>query len=202
MSIMYGLIIFEDRIIDMCRSVTGLFLILLFIPSCNDNCEEEALNLCLESFLTGSGINVTNVEFYDNYSLWRCSHNDDYRFTYLDLSTPACTGINADITVSNNIIIDSLTSNLEEFQEPFCNTNSYSLYRTIDELFAIIQAAIDERIVLEPFNRNSPDQTTADVVSIEYDETYGYPVRCNIDYVRGIADDEFVFEIIEFRLLQ
>ncbi len=56
--------------------------------------------------------------------------------------------------------------------------------RSVESLFEIIQEAIDD---------------SASLVSVEFDETNGYPIYMSIDPVRLIADDEVIYRITDFQ---
>jgi hypothetical protein len=56
-------------------------------------------------------------------------------------------------------------------------------YRTIDGLFDFIQGAVDEDV---------------DQMDAAYNSRFGYPVSCQVDYDRGVADEEMAFYVHEF----
>lgn len=58
---------------------------------------------------------------------------------------------------------------------------------TIDKLFGLIERALEE---------------DADVVSVEYDEEYGFPTDISIDWYREGYDDEVWYAVREFEVLE
>ncbi len=73
------------------------------------------------------------------------------------------------------IPIDSLTSS---------NTTVYSeLYPTVDELFGIIKDAA---------------RRDAEQLDVTYNNKFGYPEKIDIDYSRGVADDEITYIISNY----
>lgn len=66
-------------------------------------------------------------------------------------------------------------SNLELFQR----------YETIDKIFAELETALVE----------------ADSVTVEYDETYGFPAQVSIDLDQQMADEEIYLTISDFEAL-
>ena len=63
------------------------------------------------------------------------------------------------------------------------NGQIFAAYDTIEDLFAVIQRAIDTR---------------ADSISVDYDPVLGYPSRITIDYIRLAVDDELGIEVSQF----
>ena len=59
-------------------------------------------------------------------------------------------------------------------------------FPVIDELFDLIESAMERG---------------ADELVVEYDPIRGYPLRIQIDYSRGAADDEYVYTISNFLVL-
>lgn len=59
-------------------------------------------------------------------------------------------------------------------------------YDTIDELFEVIQEAIDSE---------------ADVIDIAYHPDYGYPEQISLDPIKDAFDDEVVYRVMAFEVL-
>ena len=59
-------------------------------------------------------------------------------------------------------------------------------YDTIEELFGVIQAAIDQE---------------ADVIDIAYHPDYGYPEQISLDSIKEALDDEVVYRVSAFEIL-
>lgn len=64
-----------------------------------------------------------------------------------------------------------------ESQQP-ADPQFMSHYKTIEELFGLLQEAIDR----------NPDR-----MAVNYDPAYGYPLSANIDYSEQMADEELMF---------
>jgi hypothetical protein len=62
----------------------------------------------------------------------------------------------------------------------------FDKYATIDRLFAELEAGLNG---------------AADKVTIEYDETYGFPTKADIDFVEEAIDDELYLTISNFEEL-
>ena len=60
-------------------------------------------------------------------------------------------------------------------------------YDTIDKVFDIVQAALDQR---------------AQEIRVSYDPTFGYPTQIFVDPMKGRADDEFSLAISRFEVLK
>jgi hypothetical protein len=65
---------------------------------------------------------------------------------------------------------------------PVGNTN-FIKYDTIDEMFQVIEYAIDQG---------------ADEIKVEYDADLGYPARIEIDFIKMAVDDEITYTISHF----
>jgi hypothetical protein len=65
------------------------------------------------------------------------------------------------------------------------NLELFERYATIDRIFAELETALVE----------------ADSVTVEYDETYGFPTQVSIDLDQQMADEEIYLTISDFELL-
>ena len=68
----------------------------------------------------------------------------------------------------------------------------FDRYVTIDRLFDGIEKS---------FAVEGGDQGPADKVTVEYDATYGYPTKIDIDFVENAIDDELYLSISGFEAL-
>lgn len=67
------------------------------------------------------------------------------------------------------------------------NGQVFAAYATLDDLFGVIQRAINAR---------------ADSLDVDYDPTLGYPTRITIDYIRLAADDELGVNVSQFEAVR
>jgi hypothetical protein len=88
----------------------------------------------------------------------------------------------ARITVQNGRAI-SITPGDDEPIPLENNGQIFAAYDTVEDLFAVIQRAIDTR---------------ADSLNVDYDPVLGYPTRITIDYIRLAADDELGIQVSQF----
>ncbi|HSB03196.1 MAG TPA: DUF6174 domain-containing protein, partial [Anaerolineales bacterium] len=72
----------------------------------------------------------------------------------------------------------------------------FEKYATIDKIFAGI-----ERDFQDTAATGDPDPRKADEVLVEYDETYGFPTKVNIDFIKNAVDDELALTISNFEKL-
>ena len=70
--------------------------------------------------------------------------------------------------------------------DPSLRQDLFDKYATIDGLFAELETDLNG---------------AADKVTIEYDETYGYPTKADIDFVEEAIDDELYLSISNFEAL-
>jgi hypothetical protein len=68
----------------------------------------------------------------------------------------------------------------------------FQRYDTIDKLFDGIESG---------FDFEGDDQGPADKVTVEYDATYGFPTKIDIDFIEQAADDELYLSISGFEAL-
>lgn len=68
----------------------------------------------------------------------------------------------------------------------------FNRYVTIDRLFDGIESGFDVE---------GTDQGPADKVTVEYDATYGFPTKIDIDFVEEAIDDELYLSISGFEAL-
>ena len=68
----------------------------------------------------------------------------------------------------------------------------FKRYETIDKLFDGIESG---------FDFEGDDQGPADKVTVEYDATYGFPTKIDIDFIEQAIDDELYLSISGFEAL-
>jgi hypothetical protein len=104
--------------------------------------------------------------------------NYEYRLRVLCFCPPNVT-FPVIIKVQNGVNLS-----VEYAQEPKEVTNNYfKPVDTIDKLFDVIQKAIDDE---------------ADSLVVEYDSTYGYPLKIQIDPITDAIDEEIAYFVEAF----
>jgi hypothetical protein len=68
----------------------------------------------------------------------------------------------------------------------------FGRYNTIEKLFAGIEKS---------FDFEGDDQGPAEKVTVEYDATYGFPTKIDIDFIEQAIDDELYISVSNFEVL-
>ena len=140
------------------------------------------------------------IAFQESYAKWRCSNISSYKFTYKVTGGFGPCGL-AEIvaTVENGFVTNTeLTEQSISKQEICLNT------RTIEDYYEILEKAVTASLPIEnPVIVHAIGQSLliADRVNAEYDNDFGIPTNYYIDYIFGLADEEFGIEITQFELL-
>lgn len=113
-----------------------------------------------------------------NIAQWESQQLEEYAFSYE--RSCFCTPLRQSSLVNDGEVIRSY-DNLEKV---FVPNDDLEDHVTIEDLFALVQEAIDEK---------------ADALSIEFDEDFGYPVRVSVNFSYAVADDEISYELKSFR---
>ena len=103
---------------------------------------------------------------------WKTSNFTDYEFVWEKSCFCAFRGPSL-VVVENNKVVQVLNP---ETRQPRTGIE-LELFQTIDELMAWIEEESDRK---------------PELLKVEYDSTYGYPVSIQYDYSKMIADDEFL----------
>lgn len=109
----------------------------------------------------------------ENQRLWRDSGIESYTFRFQAGGSWFSTGV-VNVEVHSGSVYSIVDA---ESGDPI-DARSLSNYRTIDGLFEKVRDALDR---------------DADVLSVTYDETLGYPTSIRIDYDENMRDDEEVY---------
>lgn len=139
-----------------------------------------ALTSCEAVGVTGPG-SETRQQMLSNRQLWETQGITSYRFRYR--RSCFCGDVNAvEIDVAQGAVaaaryVDGGTPVTEIYQ---------STLPTIDDLFDIIEEALDSR---------------ADALRVTYHRTLGYPTEISVDYRFVVADDEFGYSVSSLVLL-
>ena len=94
------------------------------------------------------------------------------------------------IEVNNGEVVSMEYQNGNEIDPQLLDI--FNRYATIDKLFAGLESGFDFA---------GDDQGAADKVTVEYDATYGFPTKIDIDFVEQAIDDELYLTISNFEPL-
>jgi hypothetical protein len=114
-------------------------------------------------------------------ALWESSKPASYLYTVqISCFCPAEYTQPVQIQVQNGFYFDSVGS-IAPVSE-----NYLAQYGSVEELFGMIEAAYEQG---------------ADMVKVEYDPTYGVPLRVSIDYIKEAIDDEISLTVSDFKFI-
>ena len=91
------------------------------------------------------------------------------------------------VEVRDGQIVSMLTADGAEVLDPDANYEFFAPRATVDLLFAEIEKAVSDG---------------AEVITVTYDETYGFPAEIAIDISQQMADEEMYYSITSFEALQ
>lgn len=124
-----------------------------------------------------TGIQGTRMEMERARSIWNARDVDDYSMTVR--LTGAWFGGSAVITVRDGVPVS-----VQPVGEQGAHAGElWSHYDTVEELFGVVQNAIEQ---------------DADRLDATFNARFGLPVEVDIDYSEGAADDEFGFIVQTF----
>ena len=95
------------------------------------------------------------------------------------------------IEVNNGEVVSMEYQNGNEIDPQFLEL--FNRYATIDKLFEGLASSFDFA---------GDDQGAAEKVTVEYDATYGFPTKIDIDFIEQAIDDELYLTISDFEPLQ
>ena len=160
--------------------------------------DDGSIDECINNIGTFTSEDSLVNDFMLNRAIWNC-HEVNHYLLDVEIQTELCSGVLFQVEIANNDITNSTTSdNANDYLIPFC-----AIY-DIDSLFALIGAALDPNIPL-PDELQDPRDMRPDMahnVIIEYHKDLGYPSRGYIDYIFGIADEEFGFSVLSVKQLE
>ncbi len=135
------------------------------------------------SMLNGGDTDVTT-----NLEKWQNSKAENYTITIDRLCYCPQGFYPANVVVEKDTVKHALNPDTNEPIPIDSLTNSnitvYSeLYPTVNELFEIIKDAL---------------QRDAEKLDVTYNDEIGYPEKIDIDYSRGVADDEITYIISDY----
>lgn len=167
----------------------SVFILLMLFYSCSK--DSGIVTLDVNDCISKVEIDNTNSA-YDNYlknrTLWDCQQISNYSYHNINKGIE-CWGTEHILEIEDNVIIDTTLVKLN-FSDDFC------VFHTIDELYTIIEVAVDPNIKLPLLQ--SVEEEVAELISIHYDTIIGIPIKIRIDYLLGLADEEFEYELSDF----
>lgn len=121
--------------------------------------------------------------------IWMQSALDDYVFTVQKTCfCPLSVTLPIQFTIENNQVSESQydCSDINFIRaEPLCDEKpGIELNQTVDNLFQIIDDAIEKK---------------ADSITVEYNQSLGYPVSIFIDFIELAVDDEVSYQVSRFK---
>lgn len=94
------------------------------------------------------------------------------------------------IEVNNGEVVSMEFQNGKEIDPQFLDL--FNRYATIDKLFEGLSTSFDFA---------GDDQGPAEKVTVEYDATYGFPTKIDIDFIEQAIDDELYLTVSGFEAL-
>ncbi len=177
-----------------------LFCVIAFIGffiGCN---ESDDINIeCINNLNSPRQSDQEYFDYYSASSKWVCSGINSYSMSYVSI-TQDCpdTEIFVEVEVGE---IRNVDVSVGQFSNPFnCDTDNNSSIYSIEELFNLIEEAVDESIEIDFTDLGEGIINRADGIIVEYDEFFGYPRSIRLDYIRSISDEELAIEISNFEL--
>lgn len=128
---------------------------------------------------TQPGTTLAYNSFLENRILWQSHAISDYEvdFQRICFCLPEITQA-ATLSIVNQVLDDANYLN-----GTTVNQNNYSHFLTINQAFALIEAAFTQ---------------SAAEIRVDYDPTYGFPTSAFVDYDKRIADEELQFRFSNF----
>lgn len=186
------------------KEVTLLAVFIIGLCNCSKehSCSEEELATCISQNLTFKQTDSEYVEYKKHKVLWDCWGIDHYRFTFVDWSV-FCIFTTVTLEIKGSEILTVSTAPYRDDQKMYCTTTEYERdigSMTIDQLYQIVEEAVDTDL---PITTLEEPKTyyRSEWIRLEFDSIYGYPTLASFDYIRGIADEEYRFQIIDFEIL-
>ena len=173
------------------------FFSVFLIGSCckEDHDLNRLIEFCKKAIIDLDPSEGDYYKYRKHKAIWDCQSIKSYRFVNIR-SNQLCAGSEHLVEVRNDEIIRS------ELVVVGFDTLGCTL-RTIDELFEIIEVATDDRIpIFFPGSPADEAPFVAHRLIIEYDPDLGYPSSGYIDYIFGIADEEFSFAIRDLEIIE
>lgn len=155
---------------------------------------------CIDSSVSMEQDDQPYIDFQINRARWDCMDISDYQFIHIGTSFSGCVQTESLITVRNDVITSA-----EILSEGLVSNGCISAYRTVDQYLNKILEAVDKSITIQnAVVQNFLDEPldVADEIIVSYDQEFGLPLNGYIDYIFGVADEEFRFEIKDFVIIE
>ena len=143
-----------------------------------------ALVMTACSAVAGASGNQSEIE--QNKEKWREANISHYRYNlHLSCFCAFVENMPLVIEVQDGEVVSMEFHNGSEI-DPAIRQDLFEKYATIDRIFAELEADLNG---------------AADKVTIEYDATYGFPTRADIDFIEEAIDDELYLTVSDFEAL-
>ena len=143
-----------------------------------------ALVLTACSAFAGASGNQSEIE--QNKEKWQDANISHYRYNlHLSCFCAFVENMPLVIEVQDGEVVSMEYQNGNEI-DPAIRQDLFEKYATIDRIFAELEADLNG---------------AADKVTIEYDATYGFPTRADIDFIEEAIDDELYLTVSDFEAL-
>jgi hypothetical protein len=144
-----------------------------------------ALALAACSAVAGASGNQSEIE--QNKEKWQDANISHYRYNlHISCFCVFVENMPLVIEVQDGEVVSMEFHNGAEI-DPAIRQDLFEKYATIDRIFAELEADLNG---------------AADKVTVEYDATYGFPTRADIDFIEEAIDDELYLTISDFEVLQ
>lgn len=136
------------------------------------------------SAIAGAAGNQSEIE--QNKEKWQDANISHYRYRlHISCFCVFVENMPLVIEVQDGEVVSMEFQNGVEI-DPAIRQDLFDKYATIDRLFAELEAGLNG---------------AADKVTVEYDATYGFPTRADIDFIEEAIDDELYLSISDFEAL-
>ena len=133
-----------------------------------------------------AGASGSQSEIEQNKEKWQDANISHYRYNlHISCFCVFVENMPLVIEVQDGEVVSMEFQNGAEL-DPTLRQDLFDKYATIDRLFAELQAGLNG---------------AADKVTVEYDPTYGFPTKADIDFVEEAIDDELYLTISNFEVL-
>lgn len=142
--------------------------------------------LVLAACSVAAGATGDRSEIEQNKEKWQNANISHYRY---DLTLSCFCAFNEDmpllIEVQDGQVVSMEFQSGKEIDSSLLEL--FNKYTTIDRMFAELEADLNG---------------AADKVTVEYDATYGFPTKADIDFIEEAIDDELYLTVANFEALQ
>lgn len=144
------------------------------------------MTLVLAACSAVAGASGNQSEIEQNKEKWQDANISHYRYNlHLSCFCVFVENMPLVIEVQDGEVVSMEFENGAEI-DPAIRQELFDKYATIDRIFAELEAGLNG---------------AADKVTIEYDATYGFPTKADIDFVEEAIDDELYLSISDFEAL-